>query len=250
MTILRSCFTQNSIRSGTRAIVPSSFITSQITPAELRPASRARSTAASVWPARSSTPPRRARSGNTCPGSTRSSRPFDGSIATWIVRARSWAEMPVEMPSRASIETVNAVPYGVSLRSVIWRRPSSSQRSPVRQRQISPRPSFAMNAIASGVANWAAIVEVALVLAVGRVDDDDELPARGCPRSPPRRWRRRSRRRSSHAHGTGKPLDVLGQDVDLEIDRVAAAPAPRASSRRACAASSATAKPASSSAAT
>jgi len=84
--------------------------------------------------------------------------PFAGSIATWIVRARSCAEMPVEMPSRASIETVKAVPYGVSLRSVIIRSPSSSQRSPVRQRQIRPRPSLAMNVIASGVANWAAIV--------------------------------------------------------------------------------------------
>ncbi len=62
------------------------------------------------------------------------------------------------MPSRASIETVKAVPYGVSLWSVIIRSPSSSQRSPVRQRQMRPRPSFAMNAIASGVANCAAIV--------------------------------------------------------------------------------------------
>ncbi len=66
--------------------------------------------------------------------------------------------MPVEIPSRASIETVNAVPCGVSLCSVIMRRPSSSQRSPVRQRQMSPRPSFAMKLIASGVANCAAIV--------------------------------------------------------------------------------------------
>ena len=62
------------------------------------------------------------------------------------------------MPSRASIETVNAVPNGVSLRSVIMRSPSSSQRSPVRQRQMSPRPSFAMKLTASGVANCAAIV--------------------------------------------------------------------------------------------
>ena len=31
-----------------------------------------------------------------------------GSIATWIVRARSAAEMPVLTPVRASIETVNA----------------------------------------------------------------------------------------------------------------------------------------------
>ena len=62
------------------------------------------------------------------------------------------------MPSRASIETVKAVPYGVSLRSVIIRSPSSSQRSPVSHRQISPRPSFAMKLIASGVANCAAMV--------------------------------------------------------------------------------------------
>ena len=43
-----------------------------------------------------------------------------------------------------------------------------------------------MKLIASGVANCAAIVEVALVLAVGVVDDDDEPARGGCPRSPPR----------------------------------------------------------------
>ena len=48
---------QNFARSSTRAIVPSSFMTSQITPAGISPARRARSTAASVWPTRSSTPP-------------------------------------------------------------------------------------------------------------------------------------------------------------------------------------------------
>ena len=42
------------------------------------------------------------------------------------------AEMPVVTPSRASTATVNAVPNGVSLRSVIGRSPSSSQRSSVR----------------------------------------------------------------------------------------------------------------------
>ena len=80
----------------------------------------------------------RARSGKTWPGWTRSCAPFDGSTATWIVRERSCAEIPVVIPSRASIETVKAVPYGVSLCSVIGRRPSSSQRSSVRQRQIRP----------------------------------------------------------------------------------------------------------------
>ena len=63
---------QYGIRSLTRAIVPSSFMTSQTTPAGVRPARRARSTAASVWPVRSRTPPGFARSGNTWPGCTRS----------------------------------------------------------------------------------------------------------------------------------------------------------------------------------
>ena len=45
---------------------------SQITPAGFSPASRARSTEPSVWPARRSTPPSRARSGKTWPGRTRS----------------------------------------------------------------------------------------------------------------------------------------------------------------------------------
>ena len=40
-----------------RAIVPSSFMISQITPAGFSPASRARSTEPSVCPARRSTPP-------------------------------------------------------------------------------------------------------------------------------------------------------------------------------------------------
>ena len=76
--------------------------------------------------------------------------------------------------------------------------------------------------------------EVALVLAVGGVDDDDELALRGCPRSPPRSSRRRavSPRASVSASsadvagaraGPDEPLDVLGEHVDLEVDRVARA---------------------------
>ena len=34
-----------------------------------------------------------------------------GSISAWTVRYRSYAEMPVEMPRRASTETVNAVDW-------------------------------------------------------------------------------------------------------------------------------------------
>ena len=50
------CFAK-ACRSGMRAMVPSSFMISQITPAGFRPASRARSTLPSVWPVRRRTPP-------------------------------------------------------------------------------------------------------------------------------------------------------------------------------------------------
>ena len=133
--------------------MPSSFITSQITPDGLRPARRARSTAASVWPVRSSTPPGLAFKGKMWPGWTRSRGDDCGSIATWIVRARSAAEMPVVTPSRASIVTVKGVSNGDSFLAAMRSSPSSSQRCGVSDRQISPRPSLAMKLIASGVAN-------------------------------------------------------------------------------------------------
>ena len=158
MIIFRPWRLQYSTRSPTRAIVPSSFMTSQMTPAGLRPASRARSTAASVWPMRSRTPPARLLSGKMWPGWTRSRGEASGSIATWIVRARSCAEMPVVTPSRASIETVNGVSNGDSFFAAMRSRPSSSQRCGVRLRQIRPRPCVAMKFMASGVANCAAIV--------------------------------------------------------------------------------------------
>src|SRR5215207_9395491 len=110
VTSLTPCSLENLSRSGTRAIVPSSFMISQITPAGLNPAILARSTAASVWPARCRTPPAFARKGNTCPGITMSSGPVASSTATLQVWALSAADMPVVMPSFASIEAVNAVP--------------------------------------------------------------------------------------------------------------------------------------------
>ena len=98
------------MRSATRAMVPSSFMISQMTPAGMRPAMRARSTEASVWPARTRTPPLRARSGKTWPGRARSLGLELGLMATWMVWARSAAEMPVVTPSRASMDSVKAVP--------------------------------------------------------------------------------------------------------------------------------------------
>src|SRR5580700_1487440 len=232
---------QYSTRSGMRAIVPSSFITSQITPAGFRPASRARSTAASVWPARSSTPPPRLLSGNTWPGCTRSKGLAAGSMAVWIVCARSCAEIPVVTPSRASIETVNGVSNADSFLAAIRSSPNWSQRSGVSDRQIRPRPSLAMKLIASGVANCAASVRspsfsrsssshtttilpsrissiACSIVAKGVVEDDVLM------RSP-----------SDSAH---QPLDVLGEDVDLDVhdrtfaDRAETCPLERLGNKR------------------
>ena len=61
--IFRPCAAANSSRSGNRAMVPSSFMISQITDAGEQPAIAARSQPASVWPARISTPPSTACSG-------------------------------------------------------------------------------------------------------------------------------------------------------------------------------------------
>ena len=100
---------------------PSAFRISQMTPAGTRPASRARSTLASVCPTRWSTPPGRARSGKMWPGRRRSDGTVAGLMATWIVVARSVAEMPVVTPKRrsASMLTVKAVDSSSVLRSVI-----------------------------------------------------------------------------------------------------------------------------------
>src|SRR6267378_119964 len=63
VSIFRLCSLQNSTSCGTRDMVPSSLMISQMTLAGVRPAIRARSTDASVWPARTSTPPLRAPNG-------------------------------------------------------------------------------------------------------------------------------------------------------------------------------------------
>jgi hypothetical protein len=102
------CSSAKSRSSSKRAMSPSSFCdtTSQSTPAGRRPARRARSTAASVWPVRRSTPPSRARSGTTWPGRLKSTGEVSAEASRRIVRARSLAEMPVLTPSRASTVTV------------------------------------------------------------------------------------------------------------------------------------------------
>src|SRR5918997_2961387 len=158
VTILTPCSAENFSRSGTRAIVPSSFMISQITPAGLRPAIRARSTAASVCPARCNTPPGRALRGKMWPGITRSSGPVDSSTATLQVCARSAAEMPVETPSLASMDTVKAVPMREELWVIICGISRRSRSSSAMGRQISPFPCVAIKLMSSGVTSSAAIV--------------------------------------------------------------------------------------------
>src|SRR5580658_9665361 len=90
-------------------MVPSLLMISQMTPEGFRPAILAKSTAASVCPARANTPALLARNGNTWPGRTRSEGFVDGFIAARIVAARSAAEIPVVVPAFASMLTQNAV---------------------------------------------------------------------------------------------------------------------------------------------
>ena len=121
----------------------------------------------------------RARSGNMWPGITRSSARVFGSMSTCTVRARSAAEMPVVTPVRASTETVNGVPKCGACSPLVHhhRKLQLFEALFGHRQQISPRPYFAMKLMASGVTNCAAMHEVAFVLAVLVVDDDDEAPA-------------------------------------------------------------------------
>ena len=92
--------------------VPSSLTSSQMTPIGGRPASLQRSTAASVWPERISTPPSRATSGKMWPGRTKSDAPTLPLARLRTVSVRSSAEMPVVVPCLKSTLTVKAVVCG------------------------------------------------------------------------------------------------------------------------------------------
>ena len=155
----------------------------------LRPASRARSTAASVWPVRSSTPPAGARSGKTWPGWTRSCGPV-ARVDRDLDRARAVGGRDAGRDAFAGLDRDGE--RGAERRLVVvgHRLQPELVAALLGQAEADqPAACVAMKLIASGVANCAAIVEVALVLAVGVVDDDHELARRGCPRSPPRSWR-------------------------------------------------------------
>ena len=136
-------------------MVPSSRMISQQRPQGVRPARRHRSTVASVWPLRVSTPPRRATSGNTWPGRRRSSGRVEGSTHLRQVKPRSSAEMPVVV-STWSMDTVKAVQWLSVLTLTICSRPSRAATSSLMGVQIRPLACTAMKLTFSVVANWAA----------------------------------------------------------------------------------------------
>ena len=119
---------------------------------------RARSTAASVWPARRRTPPSLAMSGKRWPGRTKSAGWLAGSQIAWIVRARSAAVIPVRQ-LRWSTGTVKFVPSGAVLSSTIGPRPSRLQVSGRIGMQSCPRPWVIMKLTISGVTFSAAQIK-------------------------------------------------------------------------------------------
>ncbi len=154
-----SCSRQNSVSSGTRAMVPSSFMISQITPAGTSPARRARSTEASVCPARTSTPPLRARSGKMCPGRARSLGRVAG-IDGDLDGVRAIVGRDAGGDAVPGVDRFGE--GGAEVRGVLGRHlaadAGSRSRSSVMARQISPRPYLAMKLMASGVIFSAAMV--------------------------------------------------------------------------------------------
>ena len=152
------CFFANFSREGILAMVPSSSMISQITPAGFIPARRARSTDPSVCPILTMTPPSLARKGKIWPGLAISLGVVSSATAVRMVVALSAAEIPVVTPFLASMDTVNPVPYCEVLLSTIIGKSKRSAILESRERQISPLPYLAMKFMASGVTASAAMV--------------------------------------------------------------------------------------------
>ena len=129
------------------AIVPSSFIISQITAELFFFANFEISTEASVCPALTSTPPSFAIIGNTWPGDTISFLLAFFFEATLIVLALSFAEIPVVIPFFASIDIVNAVLFLDWLIGDINERFNFLAWTLSRAKQIKPLPYLAIKFI-------------------------------------------------------------------------------------------------------
>ncbi len=156
--IFSPCSRANISSSGRRAMLPSGFRISTSTPAGSSPASMARSTPASVWPARVSTPPGWAISGKMWPGWCRSDGLALGFTAVRMVCARSCAEMPVVTPSAASMLTVKLVWNWAVLACTIGARPRSAARVRVSGRHTRPRPWVTMKLMSLAFTSSAAMI--------------------------------------------------------------------------------------------
>ena len=95
--------------------------------------------------------------GKTWPGVTISVLLVFPEIAVAIVKALSWAEIPVVTPSLASIETVNAVSCLDLLFEDINDNPRFSTLSSFNAKQIKPLPFLAIKLIISAFASSAGI---------------------------------------------------------------------------------------------
>ena len=161
-------------RGATRAIDPSSFDDSHehaggVEPGEAREVDGRLGVAGALEDAAGAGAER-----EDVPGGTRScgARWVDG---TWSVGARSAAEMPVVTPLRASIDTVNAV-RGTRFVGHLAEA-ELVERSRDRRGRSHRSVWRIMKPIVSGVTICGRDDEVALVLAVDVVDDDNERPA-------------------------------------------------------------------------
>ena len=173
--IFRRCFRANFRNSGSRAIVPSSFMISQSTPMGRKPASCARSTAASVWPARCSTPPGRARNGKTWPGWTKSSgtavgdgHDLNGPGAVGGADAGGDAARGVHAHLKIGAETLAVLAHHAVNAELL--QPLGGRRH---ANQAAPEPGHEIDGGGRDVLRRHD--EIALVLAVGIVHDDDHF---------------------------------------------------------------------------
>ena len=158
--ILIPNFLETWINWGRRAIVPSSLMISIRAAAGYKPANRVKSTAASVCPARRSTPRERARSGLTCPGRPKSEGFVFGSASAKMVCARSYMETPVvQPPPNLSTVIVKGVPNREVLLATCISNSSSWQRSSVIGAQSTPLPLVSMKLTFSGVIFSAAMMK-------------------------------------------------------------------------------------------
>ena len=202
---------------------------------------RARSTAASVWPGAHEHAAGRAPAAETCgPAARGRAGCVVGSIAA---QNGGGAVRRGDAGARRLLGLDRDAERRVEPRGVL-RRPSAGCRARraaprVIGRQISPRPCLAMKLIASGVTFSRRDRQVALVLPVLVVDDDDHLAARESPRRR-LRWRRTetaTRRglavlrhvaipafhvlREPVPDASTRAHDVLAEDVAFEIHRLA-----------------------------